>query len=71
MGMFTLLDAHRPSDIGLAKLSEVPGTYYDPDQGEPAAALFYADNSAEGSRLFGEGAEMTVQKYVVSSKPRE
>lgn len=69
MGLFTLLDAHRPSDIGLVRLSEVPGTYYDPQYGEPTPAPFYDDYSAESSRLWGQGAEMQVLKYVVSSKP--
>lgn len=69
MGMFTLLDAYRPTDVGLVKLGDVVG-YYDPDVGEPAPQAFYDEESLEQNRLFGQGAELQVKDYYVSSTPR-
>ena len=71
MGMFTLLDAHRPSGTGLVRLSSVPDFYFDPEVGEPTPETFLDDESLEENRLFGQGAEISVKKYVVSSKPTD
>ncbi len=67
MGTFTLLDAYRPTNVGLVKLGDVTGSY-DPDVGEPTPEAFYDEESLEENRLFGQGAELTMKKYVVSSK---
>lgn len=67
MGTFTLLDAHRPSDRGLVRLSESP--YFDPAFGEPVPESFTDNTSLYTSRLFGQGARLDVQVYVVSSIP--
>ncbi len=71
MGMFTLLDAEQPSGTALVRLSSVPGFYFDPEVGEPAPQTFLDDESLAGNRLFGQGAEIRVKKYVVSSKRSE
>lgn len=69
MGMFTLLDAHQPSGTGLVRLSNADDFYFDPEVGEPVDQTFLDDESLEENRLFGQGAEIKVKKYVVSSKP--
>lgn len=68
MGTFTLLDAYRPSDLGLVKLSDDIG-YYDPDVGEPTPEPFFDPESNVQNRLWGQGAEMKVKRYVISSRP--
>lgn len=68
MGMFTLLDAARPSGQGLVKLSAAPGFYLDPLTGSGSASFVDTD-SLDASRLFGQGAELRVKRYVVSYSP--
>jgi hypothetical protein len=68
MGMFTLLDGYRPNNAGLMKLSNLPYFYFDPDVGEPSSQLFVENSSADGNRLFGQGAELWVQRYIVTSR---
>lgn len=70
MGLFTLLDANTLHRGGLAKLSVAPGFYYNPAQGQPAPETFVDQNSVDGSRLFGQGAEISVKKYNITHKPR-
>lgn len=67
MGTFTLLDAHLPSRFGLVRLSESP--YFDPGFGEPVPESFTDNRSLYTNRLFGQGARLNVQRYVVSSIP--
>lgn len=69
MGHFTLLDAYRPTDVGLVKLGDVVG-YYDPDVGEPVPEQFYDEESELENRLWGQGAKITVKDYYISSTPR-
>ena len=71
MGMFTLLDADQPSGTALVRLSSVSGFYFDPAVGEPTPQTFLDDESLAGNRLFGQGAEIRVLKYVVSSRRTE
>lgn len=71
MGLFTLLDAHQPSGVGLVQLSDSPGFYYDPELGQPNPESFLDSQSLESNRLFGQGASMDVKKYVVSSRPSQ
>jgi hypothetical protein len=66
MGMFTLLDAYRPTNTGLVRLSSQPSFYFNPQQGEPAPATFVDEQSRPGSRIFGQGAELRVRRYGVS-----
>jgi hypothetical protein len=50
------------------KLSNLPYFYFDPDVGEPSSQLFVENSSADGNRLFGQGAELWVQRYIVTSR---
>jgi hypothetical protein len=72
MGTFTLLDGYRPSDKALVRLSKAASFYYDVGTGQvaaPGGGYFRDESSAPGSRLFGQGAELRVQAYAVSSRP--
>src|SRR5215207_9620350 len=64
MGMFTLLDGYRPSKNGLVRLSSAENLYFNPDTGVPAT--FVDEASLPGSRLWGQGAELRVQRYAVT-----
>ena len=71
MGLFTLLDGYRPSNKALVRLSKADGFYYDAGTGQvaaPGSGYFLDETSAPGSRLFGQGAELRVQAYAVSSR---
>jgi hypothetical protein len=67
MGLLNLLDGSLPSGEALVRLSEVEGTYFDTLEGEPAPQVFVDDTSAEGSRLFGQGAELRMDYFTVES----
>jgi hypothetical protein len=69
MGHFSLLDGYLPSKVGLVRLSSNPNFYFVPTVGEPAPLCFVDEQSNPGSRLFGQGAEMRLLRYVVSSTP--
>ncbi|WP_329337293.1 DUF6081 family protein [Streptomyces sp. NBC_00663] len=68
MGLMSLLDGSWPTGRGLVRLSRAT-TYYRPDQGAPAEQRFVDEDSAESSRLFGQGAELRIADYVVTSRP--
>nr|WP_272918680.1 DUF6081 family protein [Streptomyces sp. HUCO-GS316] len=68
MGMLSLLDGSWPTGRGLVRLSKAT-TYYRPDRGEPVEQNFVDEDSRETSRLFGQGAELTVGDYTVTSAP--
>lgn len=70
MGTFTLLDGYLPSKEGLARLSSASNFYFDPSVGAPTPETFVDDQSLASSRLFGQGAELRVFRYWVSSLPR-
>jgi hypothetical protein len=70
LGLFTLLDGYRPSNQALVRLSTAEGFYANPGNGHvaaPGAGYFRDEQSAPGSRLFGQGAELRAQTWVVSS----
>ncbi|TCV92377.1 hypothetical protein EC912_10784 [Luteibacter rhizovicinus] len=67
MGTFTLLDGHLPSDRGLVRLSEAP--YFNPEFGAPVPENFADNLSLYVDRIFGQGAELKVKRYSVSSIP--
>jgi hypothetical protein len=72
MGMFTLLDGYRPSNKALVRLSNANGFYNNVGTGQvaaPGSGYFLDETSTPGSRLFGQGAELRVQAYAVSSRP--
>jgi hypothetical protein len=66
MGMFTLLDGSLPSGTGLVRLSTASDFYFDTVAGF-APQTFVDEDSREGSRLFGQGAQLRVRRYIVSS----
>jgi hypothetical protein len=66
MGMFTMLDGVRSDGYGLARLSDLPDHYFVPHRGAPAR--FLDEVSRPESRLFGQGAELRVRRYVVTSR---
>jgi HAD superfamily hydrolase (TIGR01549 family) len=68
MGLLSLLDGSWPTGKGLVRLSSA-GTYCDPAVGEPAPQTFVDEESREGSRIFGQGAELRVRSYTVSTWP--
>jgi hypothetical protein len=68
MGMFTLLDGCRPSNLGLVRLSSL-SEYWNPDVGAPVGVTFLDNHSLQSNRLFGQGAQLGIQKYLVSSLP--
>lgn len=68
MGLLALLDGSWPTGRGLVRLSRAT-TYYRPDAGEPAEQSFVDENSRGSSRLFGQGAELRVAGFTVSSSP--
>ncbi|REE96258.1 DUF6081 family protein [Thermomonospora umbrina] len=68
MGMLSLLDGAWPTGKGLVRLS-TRTAYYRPGTGEPDPQTFVDDESLESSRLFGQGAELRISDYVVSSVP--
>jgi hypothetical protein len=68
MGMLTLLDGFLPSRIGLARLSNLPYFYFDPEVGEPNLQTFVDTTSSQNSRLFGQGAELGARRYTISSR---
>lgn len=67
LGTFTLLDGFNPKlGKGLVKLNPQPEYYHSPsNQTKPLA--FVDETSADSSRLFGQGAELTVSSIAVSS----
>jgi len=71
MGMFTILDGALPrhSDSGLVRLSSADSFYFNPATGDPHPQSFLDDESLESNRLFGQGAEFSLSRIVVSSAP--
>jgi hypothetical protein len=69
MGTFTLLDGSLPSGKALVRLSTAPGFYFDPSSGEPVPQTFVDEYSESGSRLFNQGVELRVSKYIIESRP--
>jgi hypothetical protein len=64
VGLFTLLDGALGDGPGLVRLSD-RSSYYSPrDAGRPLR--FVDEDSLPQSRLFGQGAEVSVRSYVIS-----
>ncbi|WP_406346642.1 DUF6081 family protein [Streptomyces sp. NBC_00648] len=68
MGMLSLLDGSWPTGKGLVRLSRAT-TYYRPDRGAPVEQSFVDEDSRDASRLFGQGAELTISGFTVTSAP--
>jgi hypothetical protein len=71
MGMISVLDGELPGQSALVRLSSANGFYFDPATGEPDQQTFLHDKSLESNRLFGQGAGMSMSRYVVSSVPAD
>ncbi|MGH3889208.1 MAG: DUF6081 family protein [Pseudonocardiaceae bacterium] len=71
MGMFSILDGALPGHFssGLVRLSGADSFYFDPATGVPNPQNFLDNKSLESNRLFGQGAEFSMSRYVVSSVP--
>ncbi len=71
MGLFSLLDGSLPGypEPGLVLLSNASSFYFSPLIGEPTAQSFLDEESLLSNRLFGQGAEMCMSRYVISSVP--
>jgi uncharacterized protein DUF6081 len=69
MGMFASLDYAAPGRTALVRVSDSEGYYYSTETGPPAPQRFLDDKSLETNRLFGQGAQIGVRRYVVSSTP--
>lgn len=67
LGLLTLLDGALPGRPGLVRLSSATPFYFDPQAGEPAPQVFRDEDSKEPHRLFGQGAGLSVSRFVVSS----
>lgn len=69
MGMFASLDYGRPDQRALVRISSTENYYFSTATGEPDPQTFLDDESLESNRLFGQGAEIWVGRYEVSSAP--
>lgn len=68
MGLFTLLDGALPSRQALVRLSAAENFYFDTMKGEPTEQTFVNDESAEESRLFGQGADLRMGHFTAESR---
>ena len=64
MGLFSVLDGAIADGQGLVRVSDAL-SYYSPPSGEPHALTFVDETSRLDSRLFGQGAEMSITSYSV------
>jgi hypothetical protein len=69
MGLFTLLDGALGDGPGLVRLSD-QSTYYSLRAATRRPLRFVDEHSRPESRLFGQGAEMSIRPYVVSRTSR-
>jgi hypothetical protein len=69
MAIFDFLDGYGPTHRGLVQIELDKRSYFNPRLGSPARIGFVDPHSRPESRLFGQGAEMHVERFVVSSVP--
>jgi len=69
MGMYSALDYGRPDQLALIRVSSTEDYYFSTATGEPDPQTFLDNESLESNRLFGQGAEIQVGHYEVSSAP--
>lgn len=69
MGTFTFLDGYGPTQRGLVQLDADNASYVNPRTG--GSLTFVDPASTLHDRLFGEGAAMQVERFVVSSLPAD
>lgn len=70
LGMFAILDGEGDNGHGLVRLTDQPDRYYDPHRGAPTPETFADDLSLPGNRLWGQGAQLDVDRVTISSLPR-
>ncbi len=68
MGTFTLLDGAYPNQQALVQLSTQPNLYFSTLSGQPTPQTFLDPFSTHLSRIWGEGADLSVKKVMVSSR---
>jgi hypothetical protein len=70
MGLFTVLDASGTGTRrkGLARLTTAPDFYFDTATGAPTPQPFVDERSLPGSRLFGQGAALSMRDLVVTNR---
>jgi hypothetical protein len=64
---FTLLDGAGANGRGLVRLDGHPNTYFAPRLGAPVAQTFLDDKALAKNRLFGQGVQLNVSRFEVSS----
>lgn len=69
IGLFTLLDGAGYDGTGLVRLSSTPNFYYSARLGEPRPQRFADEESRDASRLWGQGAQVRVREFAVTSGP--
>jgi Family of unknown function (DUF6081) len=69
MAIFDFLDGYGPTGRGLVQIDPDPDDYFDPRLGSPARMTFVDPESLSTSRLFGQGAAMTVERFEMWSRP--
>ncbi|WP_306364996.1 DUF6081 family protein [Nocardia sp. CC227C] len=70
MGLVTRLDGAAPGQSALVRLSSAEAYYFATDEGAPKPQEFFDDKSLPANRLFGQGAELTLTRYRVTSSRR-
>lgn len=69
LGTLTLLDGELPGRAALVRLSSDSPFYFDPSVGAPAPQVFRDDASRVANRLFGQGVDLAVRRFVVATAP--
>ncbi|MEE1758254.1 MULTISPECIES: DUF6081 family protein [unclassified Streptomyces] len=67
VGTFSLLDGAGADGRGLVRLDSDANAYYKPMVGAPAPQTFVDDKSLAGNRLWGQGAQLQVSSFTVTS----
>ncbi|MFI5532557.1 DUF6081 family protein [Kitasatospora sp. NPDC051853] len=67
IAMFAILDGGSATGPGLVRLTDRPDTYYAPSAGAPTPQTFVDEQSLPGSRLWGQGARLDVERVTVTS----
>ena len=65
-GLFTLLDAASADGPALVRLSGPSYDYFDTRKGSPISQTFLDPNSESQSRLFGQGASLSLKNFTIT-----
>lgn len=69
LALVTLLDGASAGGPELVRLSSAEDFYFHPGKGAPQDQAFVDEESRPESRLFGQGAALSVSRFVVGSTP--